>query len=99
MTASGKCLTAKITEYPKTVNGCSLSDILEEHPDPKYFLSDTIANRLMSYQDNVQTPLPPVITGGKPTERTSLKVNSMHKKSISLTNPTTQTTECMVQTA
>jgi len=39
MTANGKCLTAKISAFPKTGNGCSLSDILEEQPDQKYFLS------------------------------------------------------------
>ncbi len=39
MTVSGKCLTAKISASPKTGNGCTLSDILEDNPDPKYFLS------------------------------------------------------------
>ena len=36
---SGKLLTARISEFHKTENECSLSDILEENPDPKYFLS------------------------------------------------------------
>jgi len=81
MTVNGKCLTAKITESHRTGKECSLSDILEEQVDPKYFLSETIQKRLLSYRDNVQTPLPPVITEGKQTERMSLKVNSMHKKS------------------
>lgn len=40
MTVNGRCLTAKITAYPKTENASTLSDILEEHPDPKYFLSE-----------------------------------------------------------
>ena len=40
MTVNGKCLTAKITECHKIGNECSLSDILEEQPDQKYFLSD-----------------------------------------------------------
>jgi hypothetical protein len=46
MTSNGKCLTAKITEYPKTVSVFLLSDILEENPDPKYFLSEKSINTL-----------------------------------------------------
>ena len=80
-TANGKCLTARISESHKIEKECSLSDILEEQVDQKYFLSETIQKRLMSYRDNTQTPLLPVITEDKQTERISLKVNSMHKKS------------------
>ena len=40
MTSNGKCLTARITEFPKIGKGSSLSEILEEHPDQKYFLSE-----------------------------------------------------------
>jgi len=50
MTVNGKCLTAKTTECRKTGNGCSLSQILEENVDSKYFLSEKIANRILSYQ-------------------------------------------------
>src|SRR5262249_22438958 len=39
MTSNGKCLTARISECPRIGKECSLSDILEEHPDQKYFLS------------------------------------------------------------
>jgi len=46
MTANGKCLTAKISVSPKTGNGCSLSDILEEQVDQKYFLSDYAMGRM-----------------------------------------------------
>lgn len=38
MTSSGRYSTAKTTAYPKTENASTLSAILEEHPDPKYFL-------------------------------------------------------------
>ena len=68
------------TKVEKICKENNLSSILEEQVDPKYFLSPTIQERLLSYRDNVQTPLPPVITEGKQTERMSLKVNSMHKK-------------------
>jgi len=36
---NGKCLTARISVFPKTGNVSSLSDILEEHVNEKYFLS------------------------------------------------------------
>ena len=40
MTANGNVLTARISESHRIGNECSLSDILEDTPDPKYFLSD-----------------------------------------------------------
>ncbi len=40
MTVNGKCLTARTSESRKTGSECSLSDILEESPDQKYFLSE-----------------------------------------------------------
>ncbi|KKL93363.1 hypothetical protein LCGC14_1875490, partial [marine sediment metagenome] len=40
MTYNGKCLTARISVSPRIGKECSLSDILEEHVDPKYFLSE-----------------------------------------------------------
>ena len=46
MTANGKCLTAKISGSHKTGKECSLSDILEEHPDQKYFLSEEAAQKI-----------------------------------------------------
>jgi len=46
MTVNGKCLTANISAFPKIEKGCSLSDILEENPDPKYFLSETFKKYL-----------------------------------------------------
>ena len=39
MMSNGKCLTAKILEYHKTEKGATLSDILEEQVEDKYFLS------------------------------------------------------------
>jgi hypothetical protein len=47
MTQNGKCLTLKISESPKTEKGCSLSDILEEQVDEKYFLSSEVTKRLV----------------------------------------------------
>lgn len=46
-TVSGSCLTAKISEFHKTENVCSLSDILEENVDKKYFLSKEKANNII----------------------------------------------------
>ena len=46
-TFNGKCLTARISGFRKTASGCSLSDILEEHPDRKYFLSEKMQRYLI----------------------------------------------------
>ena len=44
---NGKCLIARILESPKIGNVCSLSDILEEEVDEKYFLSAEKVNNLI----------------------------------------------------
>lgn len=48
MTANGKCLTARITEFPKIGSASSLSDILEEQVDPKYFLSQEVTAKILN---------------------------------------------------
>ena len=48
MTVNGNCLTAKISESHSTEKGFSLSDILEETPDQKYFLSEEQVERMMN---------------------------------------------------
>src|SRR3990167_5679926 len=40
MTSNGKCLTQRISESPKIGKECSLSDVLEDSVDEKYFLSE-----------------------------------------------------------
>jgi len=47
MIVNGKCLTARISESHRIGKECSLSDILEESVDQKYFLSEKIQNRLI----------------------------------------------------
>ena len=47
-TFNGKLLTAKISESRKIENGYSLSDILEDNPDHKYFLSDSAFQKMFS---------------------------------------------------
>src|SRR5699024_2032730 len=80
MMRNGKCLTLKTTESHKTGSECSLSDILEEQVDERYFLSEKSMERLMSYKDNQFQPIPSR-QGMKESEmdRTLLKVNSMKK--------------------
>lgn len=39
MVLNGRCLTARTSGFPKTGKGCSLSDILEDSVEEKYFLS------------------------------------------------------------
>lgn len=47
MTVNGSCLTAKTSESRNIGKGFSLSQILEENPDPKYFLSESQVERMM----------------------------------------------------
>nr|DAN79423.1 MAG TPA: Cytosine specific methyltransferase [Caudoviricetes sp.] len=53
MTWNGKYLIANISEYLKTANVCSLSDILEKSGgvDEKYFLSSQALASLVTYHD------------------------------------------------
>ena len=48
MTSNGKCLTVKISVSPRIGKECSLSDILEEHVDQKYFLSEKQTEKVFS---------------------------------------------------
>src|SRR5690554_5020487 len=45
---NGRHLTLKISEYHKTEKECSLSDILEDNPDQKYFLSEEKVQAILS---------------------------------------------------
>ena len=47
MTVNGNCLTARISASHNTESGYSLSEILEENPDQKYFLSDEQVTEIM----------------------------------------------------
>src|SRR3990167_8180262 len=49
MSLNGRYLTARISESPRIGKECSLSDILEEQIDQKYFLSEKVVNNLMKY--------------------------------------------------
>ena len=62
MTANGRCLTARITESHRTGSGCSLSDILEDNPDQKYFLSERQTQHIKNQMDKSSTPLTAIIT-------------------------------------
>ena len=48
MECSGRYLIQKTSVSPKTGSGSSLSDILEEHPDQKYFLSEALTRKLLA---------------------------------------------------
>lgn len=50
MECNGRYLIQKTTESPKTGNGCSLSDILEDNPDPKYFLSKKATQGILNHK-------------------------------------------------
>ena len=54
MTYSGRCVTARISDSHKTVNGFTFLDIAETNPDPKYFLSKERMQNLL-YQKPILT--------------------------------------------
>lgn len=63
-TVNGKCLTAKISVFPKTESECSLSDILETEVDQKYFLSEEQTEKILSLAEFSTQKL-----GGKDTNK------------------------------
>src|SRR3990172_253752 len=52
MSINGRFLTAKTSESPRIGKECSLSDILEEKVDPKYFLSEKMVKFLIRNNNN-----------------------------------------------
>ena len=54
MMRNGKCLTLKTSVCRRTGNECSLSDILEDKVEDKYFLSDKQMNLIFSRPKNYQ---------------------------------------------
>ena len=62
MTANGRCLTARTSVFHKTGKGCSLSDILEDNPGSKYFLSEKQTKYIQNQIDKSPTPLTAIIT-------------------------------------
>ena len=54
MSINGRFLTAKISESPRIGKECSLSDILEENPDQKYFLSEKLIIGFLNKREGVQ---------------------------------------------
>ena len=54
-TSNGSVLTAKISESRKIGSGYSLSEILEDTPDQKYFLSDSALQKMLTKQETKKT--------------------------------------------
>lgn len=52
MISSGNCSTLNTTAYHNQESVCTLSDILENEVDEKYYLSKETAERLLSYKDS-----------------------------------------------
>lgn len=52
MISSGNCLTLNTTEYHNQESVCTLSDILEDTVNEKYYLSKHTAERLLNYKDS-----------------------------------------------
>lgn len=58
--SNGLCLTQRISAFPKTARGCSLSEVLEENPNPKYYLSERHLNLIQNW-NAYQKPLDNVL--------------------------------------
>lgn len=80
MTVSGTVLTQRLT-FRKIGSEYSLSDILEENVPEKYFLSQEMTNRLLSYKDNKVQSIQSRqdMETHQESDRTLLKVNSRNK--------------------
>ena len=82
---SGNFSILKTSEFHKTESVCSLSDILEDEVDERYFLSQQTIDRLISYKDSFL--IPSLQEMEKTTQQESsltieggvLKVNGFHK--------------------
>ena len=70
MTCNGKCLTANTSKSRRIGSGCSLSDILEESPDPKYFLSEHQMKRMARWMKETNR-YPPVYRKGNGEDKES----------------------------
>ena len=55
-TFNGKCLTARISESHRIGKECSLSDILEDQVDQKYFLSEESVKKLDTIMNATKQP-------------------------------------------
>lgn len=49
--SNGRCLTARVSVSHNTENESTLSDILEEYPDQKYFLSKQQTKKIIYHKD------------------------------------------------
>ena len=77
---NGNCLI-QAGFYPKIERESTLSDILQTKVEDKYFLSQKIVSRILTYKDNKEIPVhSQQDTKQEETEVTLLNVNSMHKK-------------------
>ena len=56
---SGGCLTLAGSEWPSDAAVCSLSQVLEEHVDPKYFLSRKACEGILNRAERRGRALPP----------------------------------------
>ena len=57
-TSNGSVLTARILESRKIGSGYSLSEILEDTPDQKYFLSDSALQKMLTKQEEKRVAEP-----------------------------------------
>ncbi|MBQ9236155.1 MAG: DNA cytosine methyltransferase [Alphaproteobacteria bacterium] len=81
MTGNGS-LSILAGYYPKIESGFTLSALLEDKPDAKYFLSSTAVSRILGYKDNELAALQQDISSQPAAERILLNVNSIKKATM-----------------
>ena len=62
MIFNGWFLTANFSEFPRIEKGCSLSEVLEEQVDQKYYLSDSVVQKMLS---RIEKNKKNILVGGK----------------------------------
>src|SRR3990167_8875329 len=67
MTSNGKCLTQRISESPRIGKECSLSDVLEDSVDEKYFLSEETTKKIFQRTKYERYTNPSLRLTGSPT--------------------------------
>lgn len=81
MTLNGRLSTQKISESLRIGKECTLSDILEPVVASKYYLSQQIVSKLISWKGkSIQTLSPQDMETHCQTERTSLKVMNVNRR-------------------
>lgn len=83
MISNGRCVTARISESHKIGKECSLLDILEEHPDQKYFLSKKATQKILKNLRTTECKDTGSMTKTESTQHSQAKQGGLALKQVS----------------